>query len=86
MLPETIHTRLDPTTISALAVVLRQDFTTAGSWADLRRRLSAKGFDLRERAGRFLLVTRPHGVTVCRVGTLGHPSPGLARALGDFPA
>ncbi|MGV6811329.1 MAG: hypothetical protein ACWA47_03715, partial [Brevirhabdus sp.] len=77
--------RLDPTTISTLAVVLRQDFTTAGSWADLRHRLAAKGFDLRERAGRFLLVTRPHGLSVCRVGSLGHPSPRLAKALGDFP-
>jgi len=84
MLPETIHTRLDATTLSSLSMLLRSDFNNAGSWADLKRRLSTKGYALREHAGRFFLITRPHGVTVCRVGALGHPSRRLCIALGAF--
>jgi len=84
MLPETIHRRIDPLTLGSLSILLHQDFTCAGSWGDLRSRLGDKGFELRECAGRYHLVTQPHGVAVCRVGAIGHPSRVLSRQLGEF--
>lgn len=84
MFPDTIHTRLDPMTLNGIAAVLHSDFDHARSWRDLKRRLAAKGYSLREQAGRVVLVTTPHGVELCRIGAIGFPTRVLARALGRF--
>lgn len=84
MLPDTIHRRIDTTTLTGLAALLGPDFDHAGSWRDLKHRLSAKGYALREQAGRIVLITRPHGLAICRVGLLGRPSMGLIASLGAF--
>lgn len=50
---------------------LAADLADADSWADLARRLAAKGYALREAGGGLALYSHPEGRRLCKASELG---------------
>lgn len=78
--------RLDCETGVLLRSMLIPVFDQATSWANLRRRLKAKGFEMQFHAGRLILTDRETGDRVCSCKYLGYPLAVLARRFGRLRA
>ncbi|MCO4839784.1 hypothetical protein OAC63_00710 [Amylibacter sp.] len=57
-----IHQRIDPFTIRQIRELLRPDLQSATSRTDLKARLKAKGYGLRNSIHGTVLTAEPHGV------------------------
>lgn len=74
--------RLDCETGVLLRSTLGPVFEQATSWANLRRQLKAKGFDLRFFSGRLVLTNRDSGERICSCKFIGYPLAGLTARFG----
>ncbi|TNF19238.1 MAG: hypothetical protein EP318_15915 [Rhodobacteraceae bacterium] len=77
-----VSNRLDCETGVLLRALLQPVFQQATSWANLRRRLSRKGFGLGFHQGRLVLTERDSGERICSCKFLGHPLGSLTCRLG----
>lgn len=77
-----VSNRLDCETGVLLRALLQPVFQQATSWANLRRRLSRKGFGLGFHQGRLVLTDRDSGERICSCKFLGHPLQSLTSRLG----
>jgi hypothetical protein len=73
---------LDCETASLLRGFLLPVFDAALNWADLRRRLVAKGYDIAFREGHMVLRNLETQQTLCTGTVLGAPLRSLAARLG----
>ncbi len=73
---------LDCETASLLRGFLLPVFETATNWADLRRRLVSKGYDIAFRDGHMVLLNLETQQTLCTGTVLGTPLRSLAARLG----
>ena len=78
--------RADEGLVAPLRARLAGDLAEAPDWDDLRRRLRAKGYDLREAGGGLALHRWPDGARLCTASELGFSYSRLMRRIGaPFP-
>lgn len=78
--------RPDERLIAPLRALLADDFAYARDWADLQRRLRAKGFALREAGAGLALVQSGGGQRVAKASDLGYSYSRLMRRFrAPFP-
>ena len=78
--------RADDQHLTILRVHLAEDFAFAHSWDDLKTRLRAKGYLLREAGAGLALHKQSCGTQLCRVSELGNSYAHLMRRfLTPFP-
>ncbi len=75
--------RADETLVAPLRALLADDFAYAQNWADLLRRLSAKGYILAESGGGLVLQEKATGARLCKGSELGY---GYAHLMRRFDA
>lgn len=81
-----VSNRLDCETGVLLRCALQSEFQHATSWANLRRRLEAKGFDLGFYDGRLVLICHDSGERVCSCKFVGFPLAKLTERFGRVRA
>ncbi len=78
--------RADEQLVAPLRARLAADLAGAAGWADLERRLKAKGFILRAAGGGLALHQHPSGQRICKASELGFSYSRLLRRFGvPFP-
>lgn len=75
--------RPDERLVAPLRALLAEDLAFAQDWADLQRRLRAKGFELREAGGGLALHAWPDGGKRAKASDLGYS---YARLMRRFDA
>lgn len=69
-----------------MRALLAADLASASGWADLDRRLRARGYAFREAGGGLALHAHPGGERLCKASELGHSYGALMRRFGrPFP-
>jgi len=80
------HPRAPEHLLAPIRERLRTDFVEAASWGDLKARLLAKGYSLREAGGGLALHDVITGRFHCRTSEVGFGYPALMRRFaGPFP-
>lgn len=78
--------RADEQLLGPLQALLAADLASASGWADLDRRLRAKGYAFHEAGGGLALHAHPGGQRLCKASELGHSYSALMRRFGrPFP-
>lgn len=80
------HTRLPQRLIAPIRERVQGDFLAAEGWSDLKARLVAQGYALREAGGGLALHESVSGRFLCRTSELGFGYPALLRRFASpFP-
>jgi len=74
--------RTDERLVAPLRALLADDFAWARDWADLQRRIAAKGYGLREAGGGIVLCEARSGRRLCKGSDLGYSHARLAARFG----
>lgn len=78
--------RADEQLVTPLRALLADDFAYAAHWADLQRRLTAKGYRLAESGGGLILQKAANGERLCKASELGYSYSALMRKFNaPFP-
>jgi len=78
--------RVDQRLLAPLRARVSDDFVAARDWSDLRERLMAKGYTLRESGGGLALHEAISGSFLCRTSEIGFGYPALLKRFSrPFP-